>query len=125
MKLIACSSIVEQVVDVLVGDLGERRIRAGLLHLLEESLEDVVELLARLLHAKTYEPEARPRVEDHDQDDAIAHQLDVNVRLLTLVELGGEFVLLEELRHSTRRRDISRGERSQAGRIDVVDIASR
>src|SRR3954454_5067428 len=110
MKLIACSSVVEQVVDVLVRDLGERRIRAGLLHLLEQRLEDVIELLARLLHAKADETENRTGVEDHHEDDSIADKLDVDVGLLALVELSCELVLLEELGHTARRGDVAGGQ---------------
>ena len=83
----------------------------------------MIELLARLLHAKANETEARPRVEDHDQDDAIADELDVDVGLLALVELSRELVLLEELRHAARRGDVAGGERGQARRVHVVDIA--
>ena len=38
-------------------------------------------------------PRLELRVEDHHQDDAVADELDVDVRLLALVELVGELVL--------------------------------
>src|SRR5580700_5677253 len=88
-------SIVEQVVDVFVADLGERRIGARLRDLLQQRLEYMVQLLAGLLHAQANEAERRLRVEDHHQDDAVADQLNVDVRLFPLVKLGGELLLLE------------------------------
>jgi hypothetical protein len=97
----------------------------GSCDLLQERLEDVVELLARLLHAEPHEPEARPRVEDDDEDDPVADELDVDVRLLALVKLSRELVLLEELGHAARRGDVAGGERGQARRVDVVDVAAR
>ena len=65
------------------------------------------------------------RVEDDDEDDAVADELDVDVRLLALVELGGELVLLEELRHAARRGDVAGGERRERRRVEVVDVAAR
>ena len=58
-------SVVEEVVDVFIGDLGERRVCTRFLHFLEEGFEDPVELFAGLLHAQTHEPEARFGIEDH------------------------------------------------------------
>ena len=85
----------------------------------------MVELFAGLLHAQSDEPEARPRVEDHHENHAVANKLDMNVGLLALVELGGELVLLQELRHAPRGRDVACRQRSEAGGIDVVDVAAR
>ena len=65
------------------------------------------------------------RIEDDDEDDSIADELDVDVRLFTFVKLGGELVLLEQLRHAARRGDVARGEGGEAGRVDVVDVAGR
>ena len=98
--------------------------RAGLLHLLEQRLEDAVELVARLAHAQAHQAEARLGVEDHDQDHAVADELDVDVRLLAFVELSGELVLLEELGDAARRGDVAGGERGERGRVDVVDVAA-
>ena len=53
------------------------------------------------------------RVEDDDQDDAVADELDVDVRLLALVELSRELVLLEELRHAAGRGDVAGGQRRE------------
>ena len=50
-------------------------------------------------------------------------ELDVDVRLLTLVKLSGEFLLLEELGHPAGRSDVAGRERRQAGGVDVVDVA--
>src|SRR5580704_1342875 len=70
-------SIVEQVVDVFVADLGERRVGSRLRDLLQERLEDVVQLFARLFHAQTNEAERRLGVEDDDEDDPVADELNV------------------------------------------------
>ena len=92
---------------------------------LQQRLEDAVELLARLLHAQAHEAEARLRVEDDDQDDAVADELDVDVRLLALVELSRELVLPEQLGHAAGRGDVAGGERGERRRVDVVDVAAR
>jgi hypothetical protein len=52
-------------------------------------------------------------------------ELDVDVRLLALVKLGGELVLLQELGHAARGGDVAGRERGQARRVDVVDVAAR
>src|SRR5579872_4423759 len=98
------ASVVEEVVDVFVGDFGERRVRARLLHLLQERLEHVVELLAGLLHAEPDQTQGRLGVENDDQDDAVSYELDVNVGLFAFMKLGRELLLLEKLRHPARRR---------------------
>src|ERR1700677_3635216 len=118
-------SIVEQVVDVFVADLGERRIGARLRDLLQERLKDVVQLFAGLFHAKADETERRLGIEDHDEDDAVADELNVDVRLFTLVKLGGKLLLLEQLGHAARRGDVAGGQRREARGVDVVDIARR
>ena len=89
----------------------------------EQRLEDVVQLFARLLHAQADETQARLRVEDDDQDDAVADELDVDVRLLALVKLGRELLLLEQLGHAAGRGDVAGGQRGEARGVDVVDVA--
>jgi signal peptide peptidase SppA len=69
-------------------------------------------------------PEARLGVEDDHEDDAVAHELDVDVRLLALVELSGELVLFEQLRHAARRGDVAGRERGERRRVEVVDVAA-
>ena len=63
MKLIARPSVVEQVVDVFVGDLSEGRVRAGFGDFVHERLEDVVELFGRLLDAEADQTERAARVD--------------------------------------------------------------
>ena len=91
----------------------------------QQCLEDVVQFLARLLHPQPHEAQAGFGVEYHDQDDAVPDELDVNVRLLTFVELGGELLLLEQLGHPAGGGDVAGRQRRQAGRVDVVDVAGR
>ena len=69
MKLIACSSIVEQVVDVLVGDLGERRIRSRLVRLRVKKASEELNHIFEALLKKVQEPGAdSPFAEITDED---------------------------------------------------------
>src|SRR6056297_1591696 len=118
-------SVREEVVDVVVRDLGEgRSVTGGLrLRLLPDLLEETGELAAGLLHAKTNEPERASLVEDDDQDHAIAHEGHVEIVALALVEVDGELFLTHDLGEAAGRRDAARRERSEAGAVDALHLA--
>src|SRR5215510_13195704 len=92
-------SLGEQAVDVLVRNLGERRVEVRLdsllvlLRLLADVFEDLLELRHGPAHAQAYQAERGPLVEDHHQDDALGDDGDVNVVALALVEEDRELPL--------------------------------
>src|SRR5512145_1458766 len=124
MKLIS-GSLAEQVVDVVVGDLGERARGAGGRLLLGEHLEHPRELLTGLLHPQAHEPERALRVEDDDQDHPAAHDAHVERLALPLVELVRELLLADELREAAHRRDVARREGGERGRVEVLRLPAR
>src|SRR3954470_6112211 len=107
MKLIV-ASIVEEVVDVVVGDLAEHRLLARATRaLLDHHLEHLDELGGGLANAKSHETERAASVEQHDEDDALADDRDVVADLLAFEELSGELLLGEQRRDATGRRDVA------------------
>ncbi len=86
---------------------------AWVLNLRQQSVEDGGQFFAGLLHAKPNETEAGLVVEDDDQDDTIAHQLDVDVRALFLVKLGRELIFAKQLRDASGGGNIAGRQRRQ------------
>jgi hypothetical protein len=62
--------------------------------------------------------------EDHDKDDSIVDELDVNVGVLALVELRVELVFTQQLGHPARGSDVAGRERRERGRVDLIRISS-
>src|SRR6266545_1163608 len=124
MKLIR-GSLAEQVVDVVVGDLGEWARGPGRRLFLGEHLEDLRELLSRLLHPQANQPERALRIEDDDQDHPAADDAHVQRLPLALVELVRELLLPDELREAAHRRDVAGGEGGEGGRVEVLRLAAR
>src|SRR6266508_1528430 len=124
MKLIR-RSLAEEVVDVVVGDLGEwaRGPRRRLL--LGEDVEHLRELLSGLLHPQAHQPQRALRIEDDDQDHPAAHDAHVERLPLALVELVRDLLLADELREAPHRRDVARGQRGERGRVEVLGLAAR
>src|SRR5882672_3693426 len=122
MKLIPAEPrlLAEEVVDVVVGDFGERRPGAGNLDLLHQPVENLVQLVGCLLHPQPDQAERGARVEDHHQDHAPADDADVEVVLLSFVKEDGEFLLADQLGESARGRDVAGGERGQRGGVEVL-----
>ena len=95
--------LVEQVVDVFVGDLGEGHSKAApaadasfstlLMMRAKTSLSSSEAFLTR----RRTRPSERALVEDHDQDHALRHDRDVDVVLLALVEVDRELLLADQL----------------------------
>ena len=126
----AGASIAEEAVDVFVGDLGEGAFEAaaGIQFLLGPQLhlvEDLLQLLAGLLHPQAHQGKAGVLVEDHHQDAALAHDGDVQVVLLAFVEKQAEFLFPDEFCQAIRGRDVAGGEGGQAGGVDALDVAGR
>src|ERR1043166_9098239 len=111
----------EEVVDVLFADLREERLTTRRLRGFHQAIEDLFQLFGGLLHAETHEPERGAAVEDDDQDDPLPDDRDVQVVALPLVEEDRELLLSDELREAARRGDVSGGEGSEAGRVEVLD----
>ena len=84
--------VVEQTIDVVIGDFAKRRI-ARRLCLVQELFEDLIQLFRRLSHTQPYQAKARLRVEYHHQDHPVPHKLNVDVLVFPFVELGSKLVL--------------------------------
>jgi hypothetical protein len=65
----------------------------------------------------------RNRTKPSDEDDSRAHDRDVNIVTLALVKKDRELFFSDELRESVRRRDVTRRQRGEGGRIQIVDVA--
>src|SRR5256885_3612382 len=103
MKDTAYALLAEEVVDVVVGDLGEGRTRAGTRDLLQQRIEDLVELVGSLLHPQPDQAQGAAAVEDDDQDHPAADHRDVQVVALSLVEEDGELLLSDQLGEAAGR----------------------
>ena len=90
--------------------------------LLDHHVERDAELGCGLANAQANEAERAALVEQHDQDDARAHDRDVDVGLLPFVKLAGEFLLREELGDRAGGRYVSGGQRRQRGDVDRFDL---
>src|SRR6266478_1128652 len=122
MKLIRASpsSLAEQVVDVVVGDFCERRPGARDLHLLHQSVEDLVQLVGSLLHPQPHQTERGTGIEDHHQDDPSSDDADVQVVFLSLVKEDRELLFSEQLGETAGGRDVAGGERGERRGIEVL-----
>src|SRR2546428_5037450 len=122
MKLIraAPSSLAEQVVDVVVGDFCERRPGAGDLHLLHQSVEDLVQLVGSLLHPQPHQTERGTGIEDYHQDDPSSDDADVQVVFLSLVKEDRELLFSDQLGETAGGRDVAGGERGERSGIEVL-----
>src|SRR5262245_34376574 len=109
---VGAATSTEERVDVLVGDLAERRQGADHRRPLRarprrDLLECLGELRRRLLDPKSNEPERRALVEDDYEDGEPPDDIDVKVVVLALVKQVRELLLPEKLRETVRRRDIA------------------
>ena len=86
-------SVIEQVVDVVIGYFCERRTLKRILRLGHDHLEDASQVLSCPLHAQANQAQACPIVEDDDKNHAAADDLNVNVLPDALVVLGRELLL--------------------------------
>ena len=68
-------------------------------------------------------PSERALVEDHDQDDALGHDRDVDVVALALVEEDRELLLADEPGEAVGGGDVAGGEGGERGGVEVLDLA--
>src|SRR5215213_1351678 len=118
--------LIEEAVDVVVGDLGEERLLAFAALGVEafEFVEEGGEVARSLLDAQLDQAEAGAFVEDHDQQDA-ADDADVDALALALVRERRELPLADEARHPARGGDVAGRQRRQTRRVQIAHIAVR
>src|SRR5437868_4711093 len=116
----------EEAIYIVVRDLREERF-LGLLVLRGEArdlVEDHGEFARSLLDAQLDQAEAGAFVEDDDQQHA-TDDADVYALALALVRERRELFLADEPRHAARGGHVPGGQRGQAGRVEVADVALR
>src|SRR5215203_2998975 len=120
------SSLTEEAVDVVVGDLGEERFLALAALGVEpfEFVEEGGEVARGLLDAQLDEAEAGALVEDHDEQNA-ADDADVDALALALVRERRELPLADEARHPARGGDVAGRQRRQTRRVQIAHVAMR
>src|SRR5262245_2754290 len=121
-------SLAEQIVDVFVGDLGERRLEVDAhltlaLDLSHDVLEDLGQFARSAAPAEPDKTEARTLVEDHDEDDALRDDRDVNVVVLAFVRENRELLLADQPREAVGRGDVARGQARQTRRVDLPNFS--
>src|SRR5450631_311418 len=109
MKLIdgKAHSIVEEFVDVSVGNLVQDRGTCLACGFARELLEDACHFFGGLANPQTNETEGRALVEEDDQNGPPCDQRDVNVGFLAFVKLAGEVFLTQNFGNSACGGDVS------------------
>src|SRR5205085_5855251 len=116
----------EEAVYVVVRDLREERL-VRLLTLCgdpRDLFEERGEFARGLLDAQLDQAEAGAFVEDDDEQHA-ADDADVYALALALVRERRELFLADEPRHAARGGHVPRGQRGQARRVEVAQVALR
>src|SRR6185369_6557799 len=121
-------SLAEQIVDVFVGDLCERRLEVDAhlalpFDLSHDVLEDLGQFARCAAHAEPDEAEARALVEDHDEDDALRDDRDVDVVVLAFVRENRELFFANQPREAVGRGDVAGGQACQTRRVDLPDFS--
>src|SRR6185295_1728574 len=111
-----------ETVDVLVGDAGEGRIVVKISS--RDFFKHRRELVGDLLTSQFDQTKAGALVEDDDQQEPANHG-NVNTLFLPLVGERREFLFADELRHSSRSRDVTGCERGQTGCVDISHFTLR
>ena len=98
----------------------EQGLLDGLLQASPDLLEDLPELGAHFFDAQPDEPEGTAVVEYDDENDLAGDQGDVEVVLLSLVEMDGELLFADELCESPGRGDGAGSQGREAGGVDAL-----
>src|SRR5215469_11954035 len=124
-------SLGEETIDVVVGDLRERRLEIHVqgvlfaLHFLRDLFENLLQLRGGSAHPQTYQAERRALIEDDDEDDPLSDDGDMDVVLLPLVKEDRKLFFPDEPGQAVGGRHVARGQGRQRGRVQGVQVADR